>query len=758
MAVNAQVGRAEEPQAQPKHAPALSIVVPTKDEAENIAPLVEELERVLPNEQMEIVFVDDSTDGTPDAVRAAARRARREVKLIHRPEGQRMGGLSGAVVRGIEAARAEHVCVMDGDLQHPPALVGKLYAAAHETGADLVIASRYRTEDKRVRSFKFIRAAVSKLTGAAAKVLFPRALRNVTDPMSGFFLVRREALDVSLLRPRGFKILLEILLRTPRLRVAEVPFIFGTRYAGDSKAGLQEGANYLKQLLDLRFGHRFFRFARFAAVGASGLLVNVLAFAAFSYWAGLHYLIAAVLATQVSTTWNFVLTEKWVFRNHESKRSLGMRVAMFFSMNNLALGVRGPMLIVLVAGLGMNDVLSNFLTLVFLTVVRFSVSDAWIWGKQRTRERPAFYYRIHGLVTIESEVRLPELERFRVGFLSGRATIRVRLGTLSRVQSELVTALAFLTRHIRYDEGLGRFGFGTEIAMGKSVEVVASPMLRFSPHVLYTNIVEPILRWAFVKKGYALAHAACIADGDNAYLITAQTDTGKTTTILKLLREYPFSFLSDDLTLIAPDGRVLTYPKPLTISRHTAHAVEAPLALGERLALFLQSRVHSRSGRQFAMLLSRTGLPVATINAVVQLLIPPPKYHVDRLVPDVQMAREAKVAGFIVIKRGGGEHESRLDEQEAVDTLIRNTDDAYTFPPYPYIEHFLHSGNGRNLRAEESSIIAQALANVPAAELHSESMDWWRRIPAFLNGRPAPTLAAVPDEPDLDGLVPATTL
>jgi dolichol-phosphate mannosyltransferase len=756
MAVNLEIERADEPRMRAKR-PVLSIVVPTKDEAENVGPLVDELENILPGEGIEILFVDDSDDATPDAVQAVARRSRREVRLIHREGEERVGGLSGAVVRGIQSARGEHVCVMDGDLQHPPALVADLFAAAHETGADLVVASRYRTHDDKVESFGLVRAVVSKFSSGVARVLFSRALRQVTDPLSGFFLVRREALSLDLLRPRGFKILLEILVRTPHLRIAEVPFTFGTRHAGESKASFQEGGRYLKQLLALRFGKRLFRFMRFGLVGVSGLLVNVLVFAASVHWAGLHYLVAALLATQVSTSWNFLLTEKWAFRDHRADRGVGLRLALFFAMNNAALALRGPMLIVFVAGLGVNEMLSNVLSLVALTVIRFSISDSWIWAERGpARERACFFYRIHGLISIESQVRLRELERFRVGFLNGRPTIRVRLGTLSKGQSELVTALAFLTRHIRYDEGLGRFGFGAEIAMGKSIEVVATPMLRFSPHVLYTNIVEPILRWTFVKKGYALAHAACIADGDDAYLITAQTDTGKTSTILKLLRDHPYTFLSDDLTLIAPDGRVLTYPKPLTISRHTAHAVDAPLRLKERLALFVQSRVHSRSGRQFAMLMSRSGLPVATINALVQLIIPPPKYHVDRLVPGVGMSREAKVAGFIVIKRGGGEQELHLDEKEAVETLIRNTDDAYTFPPYPYIEHFLHSGNGRDLRAEESSIIAQALENVPAAVLHSESMEWFKRIPAFLNGGPATAAAPVPEEPDFDGLVAVT--
>ena len=105
--------------------------------------------------------------------------------------------------------------------------------------------------------------------------------------------------------------------------------------------------------------------------------------------------------------------------------------------------------------------------------------------------------------------------------------------------------------------------------MGERIEVIASPLLQRSPHVLYTNVVEPILRWTFASKGYALVHAACFADGDHAFMLTARTDTGKTTTTLKLLDHFPYSFLSDDLTIVCPDGRVLAYPKPLTISRHT---------------------------------------------------------------------------------------------------------------------------------------------------------------------------------------------
>ena len=214
-----------------------------------------------------------------------------------------------------------------------------------------------------------------------------------------------------------------------------------------------------------------------------------------------------------------------------------------------------------------------------------------------------FYYDVHGLVTVASDVVLPELLAFsRLGGGPDRPTVRVRvrpwLGRHALPAGDDTTI---------YDEGLAGLGFAVRIALGERIEVEASALLRRSPHVLYTNVVEPILRWTFVRKGWALIHGACVGVGDDAYLVTARTDIGKTTTLLTLLRRYPqMSFLSDDLCLVHSDGRVLAYPKPMTISRHTLHAVNRhALSLPERAALVVQSRVHSRSGRRLAHLLTQ---------------------------------------------------------------------------------------------------------------------------------------------------------
>ncbi|WP_083776005.1 glycosyltransferase [Sphaerobacter thermophilus] len=167
--------------------PSLTIVVPTRNEAENVGPLVERLDRCLPGQVLEIIFVDDSDDDTVAAIESLERSPDRVIRVIHRPRGERQGGLGGAVVVGLRAARADWVCVMDADLQHPPEVIPSLLERARATHADLVIASRYCGDGSLGRMGE-LRAAASRATTILAKIVFPGRLRGVTDPMSGFFL------------------------------------------------------------------------------------------------------------------------------------------------------------------------------------------------------------------------------------------------------------------------------------------------------------------------------------------------------------------------------------------------------------------------------------------------------------------------------------------------------------------------------------------------------------------------------------------
>jgi hypothetical protein len=248
--------------------------------------------------------------------------------------------------------------------------------------------------------------------------------------------------------------------------------------------------------------------------------------------------------------------------------------------------------------------------------------------------------------------------------------------------------------------------------------------------VLYTNIIEPILRWTFVRKGYVLLHAACIAFDGKAVLVTARTDTGKTSTILRAVENYSCSFLSDDMTIMGRDGKVMSYPKPLTISSHTLHAVNggAALSLGERLALQIQSRLHSRSGRRVGMQLSETRLPAATMNSIVQMIIPPPKYMVDRLIPKTIYGDVATLSHAVVIERGPA-FEETLSHAEAVEVFVNNGEDAYGFPPYPTLAPSLSKWNDEDLHLRETAIISDALRHIPTMRLRDPDYAWWQRLP-----------------------------
>ena len=287
--------------------PELTVVVPTRNEEGNVARLCALLDDALAHVSCEVVFVDDSDDGTPDAVRLAAARTRAPVRLVHREPPDRASGLGGAVVEGLRAARGTWVCVMDADLQHPPELVGALLEPRSRRRLRRRRGQPVPARGRRRALRPAARRLVSWSSKEGARLLFPSRLRAVTDPMSGFFLVRRSAVDLDRLRPRGFKILLELLVRTPRLRVAEVGFHFGERYAGESKAGAREAGRFLAQLLTARLDDAPLRFVRFGLVGLTGLVVNTVALAAFTSGAGIYYVISAILATQVSTLWNFAL-------------------------------------------------------------------------------------------------------------------------------------------------------------------------------------------------------------------------------------------------------------------------------------------------------------------------------------------------------------------------------------------------------------------------------------------------------------------
>jgi dolichol-phosphate mannosyltransferase len=226
----------------------ISLVIPTYNERENIAALLARIEPAVAGQRWEAVFVDDSTDGT-DALIADLARTDPRIRLLHREENR--GGLAGAVVDGLAQAHGTYVCVLDADLQHPPDRIPALLAEARRTSADLVIASRYTDGGSAGGLDGPLRQIVSRGLKALSQVLFPRRLAGISDPLGGFFLVRRSVVTGFELRPIGYKILLEILVRCRWQIVREVPYVFQPRLYCDSKADLRQGVRFLHHLSKL---------------------------------------------------------------------------------------------------------------------------------------------------------------------------------------------------------------------------------------------------------------------------------------------------------------------------------------------------------------------------------------------------------------------------------------------------------------------------------------------------------------------------
>ena len=358
-----------------------SIVIPTFNERENIATLLDQLAAALPAGDTEIVFVDDSTDDTPEVIRAAALTCPIPVTVHHREAST--GGLGGAVVAGMRLARGAWIVVMDADLQHPPQVVPDLIAAGMRDGADLVVGSRYTGGGKRDGLSDGYRRLVSGGSTMATKVIFRNSLIQVSDPMSGLFAIRTSSLEVDELQPLGYKILLELVVRNRPGRIVEVPYSFQQRHAGESKSSMAEGVRFLKHLAILRFGGKRTRMAAFALIGASGLLPNQLALWLLASVAGVHYLPAAVLANLVAVGWNFALTDTVLYRNRR-QRSFAGRITNFFLLGNADLVLRIPLLALLVDGAHVGVLAANLVTLLASFVVRFAVLDKIIY-----RTKPA---------------------------------------------------------------------------------------------------------------------------------------------------------------------------------------------------------------------------------------------------------------------------------------------------------------------------------------------------------------------------------
>ena len=289
----------------------VSLIIPTRNERENILVLIARLEGALQDTSAELIFVDDSDDGTQDVIAQRQGQGQLPIRVIHREGEARRGGLSTAVVEGMRVAKGTYICVMDGDLQHPPENVPELLAKAEQTSADVVLASRRRKGGSSAGLENLQRKVISFALEWFTRLAFYDRLRGVDDPLSGFFLVRRTVLDNVELRPEGYKISLEVLVRCPDLRVEQVAYTFMPRPSGYSKADLKTGLTFLKHivilLLEVPDARRFWKFG---LVGASGLVIYLLLLWLLVLQAGLPQPVGWGFAAEAAVLWNFLLNRR----------------------------------------------------------------------------------------------------------------------------------------------------------------------------------------------------------------------------------------------------------------------------------------------------------------------------------------------------------------------------------------------------------------------------------------------------------------
>lgn len=371
----------------------VSVVVPTFNEADNIHALLTRIAAAVPDGiRAEVVFADDSTDHTCAVIEKEAAGCPFPVVLHHRPEP--VGGLGGAVVEGFARASAPWIVVIDADLQHPPELIPELIARGESSGAELVVASRYAAGGDRGGLAGGYRKLVSSSSTLLTKSLFPHALSGLSDPMSGFFAIRRTAVDRAAaedegLQPLGYKILLELAVRCRPRGIAEVPYAFGERHAGASKSTAKEGLRFLRHVITLRTADPRARAVVFGLIGLSGFVPNLaLLWLLTAAAPGLPYAPAEIIANQAGLLWNFALIDSFVYRNQRRHHRRAVRLLTFAGVGNADLVARIPLAALLMAGAGMTALPATALSMAIVFSARFLAVDRWLYRRLRVRPLP----------------------------------------------------------------------------------------------------------------------------------------------------------------------------------------------------------------------------------------------------------------------------------------------------------------------------------------------------------------------------------
>ena len=359
--------------------PELTLVIPTLNERDNIRPLVHLLDAALEAVSWEVIFVDDdSPDGTAERIREIGRRDRR-VRCL-----QRLGrrGLTTACIEGALAASATYIAVMDADMQHDENLLPQMLAMLKSDSADLVVGSRY-VAGGGIGELDAARANMSAFATRLSRII---CKAEIADPMSGFFMLRRDVLEGALRRlsGQGFKILLDILASSPRsLRIRELPYNFRERQHGESKLDTLVAWEYMMLIVDKLIGHIVpVRFALFAFVGGIGLLIHMSILWLGLTVAGGAFNLAQTSATILAMTANFFINNLFTYRDRRLRGLAVLRgLFTFYAICSL-----GAVANVGIAGyvFSRNEVwwLAGLAGIVVGSVWNYAISSVFTWKQK----------------------------------------------------------------------------------------------------------------------------------------------------------------------------------------------------------------------------------------------------------------------------------------------------------------------------------------------------------------------------------------
>ena len=351
-----------------------SLIIPSYNEGGNIQEIVKILSRLLDSEipgEYELIVVDDDS---PDRTWKLAQELTVQYPQLRVMRRQHDKGLSTAVIRGWQVARGEVLGVIDADLQHPPEVLLKLW---HEIkkGADLAVASRH-VEGGGVSEWSVIRRFLSRGAQMLGLVILPEVIGRLSDPMSGYFMVRRDAIVGKSLSPVGYKILIEVTGRGKIRWIGEVGYVFRERQAGESKVTWKQYIEYIQHLLRLRFSlWPIKRFIRFGIVGFSGVFVDLGVFYVLRKILELGLTRSAILSAEVAIINNFLWNDLWTFGDISSlQRGWRKRIKRLLKFNVVCLS--GLILNVLLVNLlfnvlGINEYLAKLMAIAAITLWNF---------------------------------------------------------------------------------------------------------------------------------------------------------------------------------------------------------------------------------------------------------------------------------------------------------------------------------------------------------------------------------------------------